>query len=131
LQITDIIWKERVVEKIAEKHGMSVAEAEEAVRAAWTARRETIMADTNKHVDPLPDEFRSEEEAAECWNTHSITDYEEFLEPVGLEVDLKRRHFEIEVDEESFLALRDRVKQLRKPAKELASEILKQKLATV
>lgn len=89
------------------------------------------MADINKHVDPLPDEFRSEEEAAEFWNTHSITDYEEFLEPVGLEVDLKRRHFEIEVDEESFLALRDRAKKLQKPAKELASEILKQKLATV
>ncbi|MDE2060658.1 MAG: hypothetical protein KGL31_11460 [candidate division NC10 bacterium] len=89
------------------------------------------MADTNKHVDPLPDEFRSEEEAAEFWNTHSITDYEEFLEPVDLEVDLKRRHFEIEVDEESFLVLRDRAKKLQKPAKELASEILKQKLATV
>lgn len=89
------------------------------------------MADTNKHVDPLPDEFRSEEEAAEFWNTHSITDYEEFLEPVSLEVDLKRRHFEIEVDEESFLVLRDRAKKLQKPTKELASEILKQKLATV
>ena len=89
------------------------------------------MADTNKHVDPLPGEFRSEEEAAEFWNTHSITDYEEFLEPVDLEVDLKRRHFEIEVDEESFLVLRDRAKKLQKPAKELASEILKQKLATV
>ena len=140
MRITEIIWKERVVEKIAEKHGVSVAEVEEAVRAAWrcrfrrvtwTARRETIMADTNKHVDPLPDEFRSEEEAAEFWNTHSITDYEEFLEPVGLEVDLKRRHFEIEVDEESFLVLRDRAKKLQKPAKELASEIIKQKLATV
>lgn len=89
------------------------------------------MADTNKHVDPLPEEFRSEEEAAEFWNTHSITDYEEFLEPVDLEVDLKRRHFEIEVDEESFLVLRDRAKKLQKSAKELASEILKQKLATV
>ena len=88
------------------------------------------MTDTSKQVDPLPDEFRTEEEAAEFWSTHSISDYEEFLEPVGLEVDLKRRHFEIEVDEESFLALRDRARKLQKPAKDLASEILKQKLAT-
>lgn len=140
MRITEIIWKECVVKKIAEKHGVSVAEVEEAVRVAgrcrsrrvtWTAWRETIMTDTSKHVDPLPDEFRLEEEAAEFWNTHSITDYEEFLEPVDLEVDLKRRHFEIEVDEESFLVLRDRAKKLQKPAKELASEILKQKLATV
>ena len=89
------------------------------------------MPRTDSQVDPLPDEFKSEDEAAEFWDTHSITDYEEFLEPVDLEVDLKRRHFEIEVDEESFLVLRDRAKKLQKPAKELASEILKQKLATV
>ena len=89
------------------------------------------MPDTDKQVDPLPNEFRSEEEAAEFWDTHSITDYEEFLEPVGLEVDLKRRHFEVEVDEESFLALRDSARKLQKPVKQLASEILKEKLAAI
>jgi hypothetical protein len=89
------------------------------------------MPHTDSQVDPLPDEFKSEDEAAEFWDTHSITDYEEFLEPVGLEVDLKRRHFEIEVDQESFLALRDSARKLQKPVKQLASEILKQKLAAV
>ena len=89
------------------------------------------MPHTNSQVDPLPDEFKSEDEAAEFWDTHSIADYEEFLEPVGLEVDLKRRHFEIEVDQESFLALRDSARKLQKPVKQLASEILKQKLAAV
>ena len=82
-------------------------------------------------MDLLPDDFKSEEEAAEFWDTHSITDYEEFLEPVGLEVDLKRRHFEVEVDEESFLALRDSARKLQKPVKQLASEILKEKLAAI
>lgn len=89
------------------------------------------MPHTDNQVDPLPDEFKSEDEAAEFWDTHSITDYEEFLEPVGLEVHLKRRHFEIEVDQESFLALRDSARKLQKPVKQLASEILKQKLAAV
>ena len=89
------------------------------------------MPDIDKQVDPLPNEFRSEEEASEFWDTHSITDYEEFLEPVGLEVDLKRRHFEIEVDQESFLALRNSARKLQKPVKQLASEILKQKLTAV
>jgi hypothetical protein len=83
-----------------------------------------------RHVDPLPDEFKSHEEAAEFWETHSITDYEEFLEPVDLDVDIKRRHFEIEVDEESFLALRETAKKEQKPVRQLASEILKQKLRT-
>jgi hypothetical protein len=89
------------------------------------------MVDTDRQVDPLPEEFKSEEEAAEFWDTHSISDYEEFLEPVGLEVDLKRRHFEVEVDEESFLALLDSARKLQKPVKQLASEILKEKLAAV
>jgi hypothetical protein len=43
-------------------------------------------------------------------------------------VDIQRRHFEIEVDEESFLALRETAKKERKPVKQLASEILKQRL---
>ncbi len=86
------------------------------------------MRNTNRRIDPLPGEFRSDEEAADFWDKHSITDYEEFLEPVELEADIQRRHFEIEVDEESFLALRDTAKKEQKPVKQLASEILKQKL---
>jgi len=86
------------------------------------------MRSTNRRIDPLPDEFRSDEEAADFWDRHSITDYEEFLEPVELEADIQRRHFEIEVDEESFRALRDTAQKQQKPVKELASEILKQKL---
>ncbi len=88
------------------------------------------MPSTNRPIDPLPEEFRSHEEAAEFWDTHSITDYEEFLERVDLNVDIRRRHFEIEVDEESFLALRETAKKEQKPVKQLASEILKQRLTT-
>jgi hypothetical protein len=88
------------------------------------------MVDTDRPIGWLPDEFRSLEEAVKFWDTHSITDYEEFLEPVDLDVDIQRRHFEIEVDEESFLALRETAKKEQKPVKQLASEILKQKLGT-
>jgi hypothetical protein len=83
----------------------------------------------DKSIDPLPDDFGSAEEAARFWDTHSITDYEESLEPADVEVDIKRRHFEIEVDEEAFQALRDNAQKQHKPAKQLASEIIKQKLA--
>ncbi|OHB76416.1 MAG: hypothetical protein A2Z25_18470 [Planctomycetes bacterium RBG_16_55_9] len=86
------------------------------------------MQSRNRHIDPLPDEFRSYQEAAKFWNPHSITDYEEFLEPVDLDVNIQRRHFEIEVDEESFLALRETAKKEQKPVKQLASEILKRRL---
>jgi hypothetical protein len=86
------------------------------------------MQDTDKHPDPLPKEFKSYEEAAEFWDTHSITDYEEFPEHVEVDVDIQRRHFEIEVDEETFLALREVARREHKPIKELASEILKHRL---
>ena len=86
------------------------------------------MQDSDKQIDPLPEEFKSYQEAADFWDTHSITDYEELLEPVELEADIQRRHFEIEVDEESFLALRETARKEQKPVKQLASEILKQKL---
>jgi hypothetical protein len=86
------------------------------------------MQDTDKRPDPLPEEFSSPEEAAQFWDTHSITDYEESLEAVDLDVNIERRHFEIEVDEESFLALRETAQREKKPVKQLASEILKQRL---
>ena len=69
------------------------------------------MPEIDRPIDPLPDDFESEEAAAEFWDTHSITDYEEFLEPVGLQVNVNRRHFEIEVDEECFMAVRDTAKK--------------------
>lgn len=87
-----------------------------------------IMANMNRPIDPLPEELGSEREAAEFWDTHSIPDYEESLEPAELDVDIQRRHFEIEIDQECFLALREIAKRERKPVKQLASEILRQDL---
>jgi hypothetical protein len=83
---------------------------------------------TDKKFYTLPEDFGSEDEASKFWDTHSITEYEDFLEPVDLDFDLKRRHFEIEIDEEAFLALRAIASKRRKPAKQIASEILKEKL---
>ncbi len=88
------------------------------------------MRNAKRQIDPLPDEFKSLEEAPQFWDTHSITDYEEFLEPVEVDMDIQRRHFEIEVDEENFLALREVAQKERKPMKELASEILQKELRT-
>ncbi|MFQ5628018.1 MAG: CopG family antitoxin [bacterium] len=87
------------------------------------------MPSTNKKIDPLPDEFSSEEEASEFWDTHSITDYEEYLQPVEFKADIKKRHFQIEVDEESFIVLRDYARKQKRPAKQLISELIKQKIA--
>jgi len=81
-----------------------------------------------REIDPLPERFESIDEAGEFWDTHDLTDYEEFLEPVEFEVDIKRRHFEIEVDEDCFIALRSAARRKDKPTRQVASEILKRSL---
>ncbi len=39
MRITDILWKDHVVEKLADKHGVSAAEAEEALRSRPLVRK--------------------------------------------------------------------------------------------
>ncbi len=74
-----------------------------------------------KIIDPLPDNFASEDKAGEFWDTHSTSDYEEYLEPVDVTIDIKKRHFEIEIDRESFIALNKYAKIMNKPVMNLAS----------
>ena len=45
-----------------------------------------------KH-DPIPKHFTSIAEAAEFWDTHDLTDYEDQTREVHFEVDLQRRVF--------------------------------------
>jgi hypothetical protein len=42
-----------------------------------------------KHVDPLPEEFASYEEAAEFWDTHDTTDYPEAFQTVEVETEFR------------------------------------------
>jgi uncharacterized DUF497 family protein len=39
MRITDILWKEAIVEKLAAKHGVSIAEAEEVLLSEPVVRR--------------------------------------------------------------------------------------------
>ena len=45
---------------------------------------------TNKR-DDLPDAFQSIAEAGAFWESHDSTDYEDMMEDVNFEVDIKRR----------------------------------------
>jgi len=81
-----------------------------------------------KKPDPIPDILLSAEEAGEFWDTHSTGDYEDHLIPVDMTINIKRRHFEIEIDRESFMALNAYSKKVNKPVYMLASSILKEKL---
>ncbi len=49
-------------------------------------------------IDPLPEEFKNVEAAAEFWNTHSLADYEELQTDAEFEVALKaeKNYFAVE-----------------------------------
>jgi predicted DNA binding CopG/RHH family protein len=65
----------------------------------------------NKKRDPLPEQFGSAEEAGEFWDTHSGTDYEEYMQPAHFEVDLKRRSTEVRVSDEVLRVVRKIARQ--------------------
>lgn len=88
------------------------------------------MRDTDSDLDPLPEQFDTEDEAAEFWDTHSLADYAEHLEPVDIDVDLRKRHFEIEVDERTFQELVVKAKATRVPMRDLVNRILNRGLVS-
>jgi DNA-nicking Smr family endonuclease len=69
------------------------------------------MNDKQKHVDPIPDEFTSYEEAAEFWDTHDTTDYPTSFETVEVESQLRRRHYEVEIDDDLMKVLSEQAQK--------------------
>jgi len=50
------------------------------------------MAKNKTTRDPLPETFETFEEIAEFWDTHDITDYDEYLTPVEVNVAAHPKH---------------------------------------
>ena len=86
------------------------------------------MSDKQKQIDPLPEEFASYEEAAEFWDTHDTTDYLDSFETVSVEAKLKRRRYEVEIDEELMKALTEQAQKRGIAVSQLVSEMLKGKI---
>ena len=83
------------------------------------------MNDKNKHSDPIPDEFTSYEEAAEFWDTHDTTDYPEVFQTVETQAELRRRRYEVEVDEDVIIVLRERAQRRGVTVSHLVSDLLR------
>lgn len=86
------------------------------------------MSDKQKQIDPLPEEFAGYEEAAEFWDTHDTTDYLESFETIAVEAELKRRRYEVEIDEELMKALSTQAQKRGIAVSQLVSEMLKEKI---
>ena len=88
------------------------------------------MADRERHVDPIPEEFASYEEAAEFWDTHDTTDYPDAFRTVEVEAEFHGRHYEVEVDEDVIQALRAQARKLGVTVSHLASDLLRQQISS-
>ena len=87
------------------------------------------MPNRGKHVDPIPNEFASYEDAAEFWDTHDTTDYPEAFQTVEVEeVALRQRRYEVEIDEDVIVMLREQARQRALPVSRLVSDLLRQHL---
>ncbi len=78
--------------------------------------------------DPLPDESASLEEIAEFWDTHDTTEYEDAFVTADVEFDIRRRHYEVEVQEDVFEALRRRAAQLSVSVEDTLDDLLRKDL---
>lgn len=60
----------------------------------------------NSKRDPLPEEFKSAEEAGEFWDTHSGADYEDYMQEAHFEVDLRQHSTDVRVSDEIMRKVR-------------------------
>jgi len=83
-----------------------------------------------KQIDPMPEEFASYEEAAEFWDTHDTRDYPEAFRTIEVVSELRRRHYEIEIDADVIQTLRKQARRKGVPSRQLSNELLRQHLTT-
>jgi hypothetical protein len=86
------------------------------------------MSNKNKQIDPLPDSFSSEAEAGEFWDSHSTMDYVEYLEPTSDAIKIKKRVFEVQVEEDVFQRLQQEANSKHKTIHKLVDQILRKTL---
>lgn len=89
------------------------------------------MGNKNKIIDPLPDSFATEEEAGEFWDTHSTTNYAEYLQPVDDIIEIKNRVFEVRVAEDVFQKLQQEAESSHQSVPKVVDQILRKELTLV
>ena len=83
-----------------------------------------------KHIDPIPEEFASYEQAAEFRDTHDTTDYPEAFRAVKASTEFRGRHYEIELEPDVVMELRSRARRRGIKLSRLASDLLRKQLIT-
>ena len=97
----------------------------------WRIAHKKVRTEENKKkvVDAIPETFATEQEAGEFWDTHSLADYEEFLEPAEMEFRIEKRTYEVQVSEDVFESLRKKAASSHQPMRKVIDQILRKELS--
>lgn len=90
--------------------------------------KENIMDDRNNNGEPLPDSFETEEDAGAFWDTHSVGDYEDLLEPAEHVIAIDERVFEVRVAEDVFQKLQQQATTMHQTVPKVVDQILRKQL---
>ena len=139
-----IIWIDKFTIKIQDKHNLTIDEVEDALLSGAIFRRasrgkvrgENVYVAYGKtnggrylFIVFIYKQSMEGEEAAEFWESHDSTDYLDILEEVEIKVDLQKRHYLIELDEDSAKLLQEDAKEKGVSADYLASKLVEKELA--
>jgi hypothetical protein len=83
----------------------------------------------NKKRDPIPQHFKSLEDAAEFWNSHDLADYWDLTREAHFEVDIQRRVFLTALEPELAKKLTARARKQGVSTETLINVWLTEKLA--
>jgi hypothetical protein len=82
-----------------------------------------------KKRDKIPKDFGTPEIAGEFWDSHDSMDYADQFEDAKVEIDLKKRHYIVELEAGAAERLEVLAREEGVTARQLASELLGKGLA--
>ncbi len=73
-------------------------------------------------------DFKTYEEAAEWFDTHDMSDYEDEMKPVDFQFDLRKNREWVELEREIAKSVRKLAKKQNIPTRKLVNELLRDRL---
>lgn len=89
------------------------------------------MKNKKSKAGSIPVEFTSYEEAADFWDTHDTADYPEVFETVDAKTELRKRHYEVEVDDDVIKFLKKKSHKLGVPISPLINDMLRKQISRI
>ena len=79
--------------------------------------------------EPIPEHFRTTEDAGEFWDTHSAADYWDEMEPVDVEFDIQKRVFLVPVDGHIYHRIKQQAEGQHRSVEQVVHTLLERELA--